>query len=506
MDERGRALEALRTGTFDLLVIGGGIIGSRIAYDAASAGLRTALVEAGDFGGATSSASSKLVHGGFRYLASGRVRLVRRAQLEQATLRSRVAPGLIRPQPIVLAVDPAARFGPRAIGAGLRFYGALSGFRSSGGRLLRASEAQQLVPPLRQENFSGCALLEEAQTHDGRLTVATVRAAADAGAVVCNHVRVSAFECVADRLVAAVLEDGQDGELLTLRFRVAVNATGPWLDRVRRLAEPRSRPIARLSKGVHAVLPAPDGWQAGLAVSLSGNRASFAVPWHGLLLVGVTDTPYHGDPRDAAVTTEDLGEVLHGLEAVLPADLLRVERVLNSFVGLRVLPIGAGDTHNAAREHVVDVGPTGLVSVGGGKLTTHRWIARAALDRLPPGLRPRPRRPEGAIVRSGRRDAPVFRELDAGLRVHLLSLYGAAAEDVVRLGLELPLGLERIHPDAPDVWAQARYAVEREWAMMPDDVARRTTLAVRGVELPPLRRGPPLFPTPARTSPIAPRR
>jgi len=166
MHDRGRALEALRTGTFDVLVIGGGIIGSRIAYDAASAGLRTALVDTGDFGGATSSASSKLVHGGFRYLASGRVRLVRRAQLEQAALRSRVAPGLIRPQPIVLAIDSEARFGPRAIGAGLEFYGALSGFRRSGGRLLSAGEAQQLVPPLRQENLSGCALLEEAQTHD----------------------------------------------------------------------------------------------------------------------------------------------------------------------------------------------------------------------------------------------------------------------------------------------------------------------------------------------------
>jgi glycerol-3-phosphate dehydrogenase len=125
MDERGDTLERLRTGTYDLLVIGGGIIGSRVAYEAARAGLRTALVDADDFGGATSSASSKLVHGGFRYLASGRVGLVRRARLEQAALRSRIAPGLVRPQAIVLALDRGARFGPRAIGAGLRFYAAL---------------------------------------------------------------------------------------------------------------------------------------------------------------------------------------------------------------------------------------------------------------------------------------------------------------------------------------------------------------------------------------------
>ena len=291
------------------------------------------------------------------------------------------------------------------------------------------------------------------------------------------------------RLVAAVLEDRHGAGLLTLRFRVAVNATGPWLDRIRRLADPRSRPIARLSKGVHAVLPAPDGWRAGLAVSLSGNRASFALPWHGMLLVGVTDTPYDGDPAGPAVTPEDLGEVLGGLAPVLPAGLLRFERVLNSFVGLRVLPIGAGDTHNAAREHVVDVGPTGLVSVGGGKLTTHRWIARAALERLPRELRPRLRAADEPIVRAGRADAPVFGDLDADLRTHLLSLYGADAEDVVRLGLDVPGGLERMHPEAPDVWAQALYAVEREWAIGPADVARRTTLAVRGV-LPPLRELP----------------
>jgi glycerol-3-phosphate dehydrogenase len=503
MDGRGRALEQLGTGTFDLLVIGGGIIGSRVAYEAAQAGLRTALVEAGDFGGATSSASSKLVHGGFRYLASGRIGLVRRARLEQAVLRSHVAPGLIRPQPIVLALDGAARFGPRAIGAGLRFYGALSGFRTSGGRLLDAREARALVPPLNLDRLSGCALLEEAQTHDGRLTLATVRAAAKHGAVVCNHVRVAALERVGARLVAALLEDGQGEGLITLRFRTVVNATGPWLDRVRRLAEPDSPPITRLSKGVHAVLATADGWHAGLAVSLSGNRASFALPWYGALLVGVTDTPHEDEAETAAVTQVDLDSVLGGLDGVLPPELLRHERILNAFAGLRVLPAGSEETHNAAREHVVERGRTGLISVAGGKLTTHRRIAAAALERLPADMRPRRRRTQEPIVRPGRPNAPVFRHVDRATRTHLLSLYGAEAEDIVRLGLELPDGLERIHPDALDVWAQARYAVEREWAVTAGDVARRMTLAVRGLAVP--TPGPPPSPIPAHTSLFAPR-
>jgi glycerol-3-phosphate dehydrogenase len=503
MDERARTLEQLRTGPFDLLVIGGGIIGSRVAYEASRAGLRTALVEAGDFGGATSSASSKLVHGGFRYLASGRIGLVHRARLEQAALRSRVAPGLIRPQPIVLALDRAARFGPRAIGAGLRFYGALSGFRTFGGRLLDPAEAQALVPPLTFDNLSGCALLEEAQTHDGRLTLATVRAAARHDAVVCNHVRVAALERVGRTLVAAVLEDGRGEGLLTLRFRTVVNATGPWLDSVRRLADPESRPVARLSKGVHAVVAAEDGWQAGLAVSLSGNRAAFALPWYGTLLVGVTDTPHDGDAGAAAVTPDDVDSVLRGLDGVLPSEFLRRDRVLHAFAGLRVLPAGAGETHNAAREHVVERGPTGLISVAGGKLTTHRRIAAAALGRLPAELRPRLRRTEQPIVRRGRPEAPVFRHLDGAIRNHLLSLYGAEAEQVVRLGLELPDGLERIHPEAPDIWAQAHYAVDREWAVTAEDVARRTTLFVRGLAVP--RPGPPPSPTPVHRSPFAPR-
>jgi glycerol-3-phosphate dehydrogenase len=485
IDNRGRTLEQLRTGTFDLLVIGGGIIGSRVAYEAAGAGLRTALVDAGDFAGATSSASSKLVHGGFRYLASGRIGLVRRALLEQAALRSRIAPGLIRPQPIVLALDRDARFGPRAIGAGLRFSGALSGFRTVGGRLLETAEAQRLVPPLQPDHLSGCALLEEAQTHDGRLTLATVTAAAAREAVVCNHVRVAALERVGPKLVAAVLEDVRGQGPLTLRFRAVVNAGGPWIDQIRRLADQQSRPIARLSKGVHAVLSGGNDWQAGLAVSLSGNRASFALPWYGTLLAGVTDTPYGGDPASAIVTPEDVDCVLRGLEGVLPSELLRRERVRHAFAGLRVLPFREGEhTHNAAREHVVELGSTGLISVAGGKLTTHRRIAAAALQRLPAELRPRRGQSEEPIVRRGDTNAPVLRHLERDTRTHLLSLYGAQAGEVARLALETAEGLEPIHPEAPDIWAQVRYAVEREWAVTPEDVARRTTLAVRGLAVP----------------------
>ena len=484
-ERRARTLCELRRGTFDLLVVGAGIVGSRVAYEAARAGLRVALVDAGDFGGATSSASSKLVHGGLRYLPMGRVGLVRRARREQHVLRTRIAPHLVRPLPLVLAVDRAARPGPAGVAAGLCFYDALSGFRTRSGGRLHTREALALVPDLRVEGLAGCALLQEAQTHDGRLVLATVKAAARHGAVVSNYTRVAALEQAGGSLAGAVLE-GRGGEgLLTLRCRSVVNAAGPWVEGVRRLEDPACRPIARLSKGAHVVLPSPPGWRAGLAVSLRGHRAAFALPWHGLLLVGVTDTPYDGDPSAVGVDEGDVSALLDGLAGVLAGDVLRRDRILSAFAGLRVLPRGDGETPRASREHVVEVGPAGLVSVAGGKLTTHRRIALSALRRLPADVRPRRLPLSDDPLPGASRDAgslPSLRDLDAETRAHLVSLYGREAEGVVARAASASDGLERIHPAAPDVWAQADHALVREWAVTAEDVAvRRTTLALRGL-------------------------
>jgi glycerol-3-phosphate dehydrogenase len=478
-ERRARALEELATCDFDLLVVGGGIVGSRVAYDAAQAGLRVALVDAGDFGGATSSASSKLVHGGLRYLALGHLGLVRRARCEQTALRTHVAPGLVRPFPLVLAVHRDGRPGRRTLGAGLRLYDILAGSGSREGRLLEAAEATRLVPDLLARDVAALAVTQEAQTHDARLTLATVTGAAAAGASVCNYARVVALDTAGGRVTGALVRDGVGGDLVSVRCRAAVNAAGPWVDVLRRLEDATARPLARLSKGAHVVLPAPAGWHAGLAVALGEHRAAFAIPWQGVLLAGVTDTPWDAPPAAVTADEADVLELLDALGTVLPPDVLARERILSTFAGLRVLPRGAGETLTASREHVVAVGSCGLVSVAGGKLTTHRRIALDALRRLPVEVRPRRLTLSGATLAAR---APVHADVPPETLAHLRSLYGAGAGQVLAHARECGDGLERIVAGGPDVWGQVDWALDREWAVMVDDVVRRrTTLAIRGL-------------------------
>jgi glycerol-3-phosphate dehydrogenase len=336
-----------------------------------------------------------------------------------------------------------------------------------------------LAPYLRDDLPQSCLLLREATTHDGRLTLATVIAAARRGAIVANHTRVVALERVHDRAAGAVLE-GRPGEgLVTLRFRAAVNAAGPWVDRVRRLEDPRARPSVRLSKGVHAVLRADAGWRAALALWDEG-RSIVVVPWQGLLLVGATDAPFDGDPVGVRADERDVAEALGAAHELLPQEVLSPERVLSSFAGLRVLPPGDGRTSRAPRSHVTSVGPTGLISVAGGKLTTHRRIAVDALRHLPAEVRPRSLEPTARALTEEVAGVAALPD-DPTLRAHLLGLYGSEAAALSEHA-SAPDAFERIHPDGPDVWAQAYRAVEREWALTPEDVAcRRTTLAARGL-------------------------
>jgi glycerol-3-phosphate dehydrogenase len=327
-------LERLRTGTFDLLVIGAGIVGSRVAYDGARAGLRVALVDAGDFGGATSSASSKLIHGGFRYLATGQLRLVRRSQYERAALLRAAGPHLVYELPVVIAVERETSRWRAAVGT--RLYTTLGGRRGTGARVVSFDEACALVPPLCADRLATCLLVDEAQTHDSRLTLATVNAAASAGAVVANYIEVVALEKKRGRIVGALLNARGDGPV-GIRCRAVVNAAGPWVDAVRALEDSAARPLARLSKGVHVVLPLEPAWTAAVA-AWDERKTVLAAPWNGMLLLGATDTPYDGDPRAVGATDADVRDLLAAASRFLPAPLLARDRVRFAFAGLRVLP------------------------------------------------------------------------------------------------------------------------------------------------------------------------
>ena len=482
---RAATLDRLAARPVDLLVIGGGIVGSRVAYEAASRCLQVALVDAGDFGGGSSSGSSKLLHGGVRYLATGDLRLVRALQTERRALTTRIAPHLVRPLRLLLAVERGEERQMPKLLAAVAVYSALSGGRRPRPGLLRAGAVSELAP-VEKSRIRACGLIHEAATHDARLTLATVRAAASAGATVLNYVRVAALEQAGGRVVAAVLEDAVTGARLTVRCSAVVCAAGPWLDSVRRLEDPRARPQTRLSKGVHAFLPLDEGWHAGLAL-FDDSRSAFAIPWQGMLMVGTTDTPFDGDPASVAAEPGELDALAGTFDGLLTAAAgLRRDRVVHATAALRVLRRDPGHTAKASRWHVLSVGRGGMVTVAGGKLTAHRRIAVDALGELPASVRPRRLAPAGDPLPSARRlDVAAERlvqRLDAATADHLLHLYGAEVTRLLAYADSDPGALEPIRPGGPDVWAQARYAIDEEWAVTADDVAcRRTTLAVRGL-------------------------
>jgi glycerol-3-phosphate dehydrogenase len=449
---------------FDVVVVGGGIVGAGTAALAAQHGLRVALLERADFGAATSSASSKLIHGGLRYLRLGDVGLVREALRESRVLQRRVAPHLVRELRFVLPVYRGAPYGPLPIGAAMAAYGALALRRPS---VVSAARARDLVPQLRPEGLRAAGVYVDAQTNDGRLLLAKVRAASDGGAFVANRCEVVGIE-------RGVVHTSTG---LELRARHVVNATGAAIDAVRRLESLHAGTSVALSKGAHLVLDLPDEWQAALAVPVDRTRIAFAVPWEGMLLLGTTDTP----AERATVTADDEAQILREAASALPPEVLAPDAVRARFAGLRVLPLTSRSTAEARREVTLTRGPLGMLSVAGGKLTTYRLIARAVLREL--GYRV----PATPVPLPGAADpAAVAAQLDVDppLALHLARTYGSLAHEVLSVSEDLrPLA-----PGAPEVAAQVVYAREREWAVDADDVLRRrTTLALRGLATPAVR-------------------
>ena len=456
--DRAGALEQLASRRFDLLVVGGGIVGAGIAEAATAHGMRVALVDKGDFAGATSSASSKLVHGGLRYLRLGDIGLVREAHHERRLLMTVVAPHLVRRLPFLLPLYEDGPYRPWFVQSGIILYSTLARARLNG--LVGVERAQRMVPELRTEGLRSCALYADAWTNDARLTLANLRAAQNGGAVVLNYAEVVGLK---------PLEVVADGRTIAVDAARVVNASGPWVDRVRRLEDPAAKPSMRLSKGVHVVVDGAEDWRAALTISHDKVRVSFAVPWEGKLLLGTTDTLHEGEPETVAVTDEDVRQVLD--EAAVAVGSVGPPRV--TFAGLRVLPGGEGGTASARRETVYTTGPTGMVSVAGGKLTTYRRIALEALDHL--GVRALSRRPRPLPGATGLEHIAWPGELDAATRNHLLHLYGSLALEVLAPAADDPSLLEPLVAGRPDVRAQELYARTHEWALTDEDVLRRRT-------------------------------
>ena len=478
---RTRAVDELASRSFDLLVVGGGIIGAAVAAHAARLGLAVALVEARDFAGGTSSASSKLIHGGLRYLRLGDVRLVREAHHERRVLTKIVAPHLVRRIQFLLPLYEHGPYRPASVQSGIVLYSALARSRLSW--LVSPDRARQLVPDLRTQGLRSCALYADATTNDARLCLANVRAAADAGACVLNRAEVVALRQLSGRVVGA--EVRVDGSVVAVSARQVVNATGPWVDHVRRLEDPTAGSSVRLSRGAHVLVPGGADWHAALTLPQDEVRVTFAVPWCGMLLLGTTESPFDGDPADVAPESVDAEQILREAAHALAPQRLDRSLVRAAYAGLRVLPAGEGEVVSARRETVFTRGPAGMLSVAGGKLTTYRRIALEVLDRLRPELgvhhvdgRPWPL--PGATALQAVALPP---ELDPDVRSQLLHLYGSLAPEVLAPARDDPALLERLSPGGPDIAAQVRHAATHEWATTVEDVVhRRTTLFYRGLE------------------------
>ncbi|MDT0379227.1 glycerol-3-phosphate dehydrogenase/oxidase [Streptomyces sp. DSM 42041] len=507
---RAETRELLDRGTYDLLVIGGGILGTSVAWHAAQSGLRVAMVDAGDFAGATSSASSKLVHGGLRYLQTGAVRLVAENHHERRVLAKDVAPHLVNPLTFHLPVYRGGPHGAAKLGAGVFAYSALSAFGDGVGRVISPAKAAAANPGLRTENLKAVAVYSDHQMNDSRVAVMTVRAAVESGAVTLNHAEVTGLRSAGGRVTGAELRDRLDGTEFGVDARLVLNATGPWVDHVRRMEDPGAAPSIRLSKGAHLVLRRRSPWRAALATPIDRYRITFALPWEDQLLLGTTDEAYEGDPADVSATEADIAQILDEASLSVRREHLSRDLMTYAFAGLRVLPGGPGGVESAKRETVVSEGRGGMLSVAGGKWTTYRHIGRAVMNKLAalpsvggtagaagvpvpvsslvrrtplPGIA-NPDAVAHRLLADGRAGAG----MDPATARQLATHYGSLAFDVARLVDEDAALGERIHPDGPEIWAQVVYARDREWAQTVDDVLRRrTTLTVRGLDTEPVR-------------------
>jgi glycerol-3-phosphate dehydrogenase len=484
-------LEQLAAHPADLLVIGGGINGVGIARDAAMRGLRTILVEQNDLGSGTSSRSSRLIHGGLRYLEQGEFGLVLEANRERRILQ-RIAPHLVWPLPFVFPVHQGDRISRWQLAAGMLLYDVLALFRNvRPHRLLGKRGMLEAEPMLRDRGLLGGARYYDAQCDDARLVIATGRSAIHHGALVANYMAVRSLERTAGRVVGAQLEDRLSRERGVIRASVVVNATGPWADRVRRLEDAGATPLLQPTKGVHVVVDRSrlDHREAVAFTSPIDGRVMFVLPWGNLSYIGTTDTDTSEPPDDLSVSADEMVYLLRSANARFPSARLSLDDVRATWAGLR--PLVADRERRSAssrsREHALVQGSGGMLTVVGGKLTTYRAMAAEVVDLAMRELRHRDGRQRHAEARTDEDPLPGgetadlsgFRErgLELGIATtsvdHLLRHYGTEAAGIFNLGGADRRLFRRLVEPHPAIEAEVIHAVRRELAQTVEDVLVR---------------------------------
>jgi glycerol-3-phosphate dehydrogenase len=494
----------------DIVVVGGGITGAGIARDAALRGMRVSLFDRSDYGSGTSSKSSKLIHGGLRYLEQGEIGLVFESVSERR-VQCQVAPHLVRPLSFLLPIYEGDRVGLELMNIGLWIYDTLALFRTPGlHKTHRGSKAADLEPSLRADGLRGAIEYFDCTTDDARLVLENVLDARAAGADCRNHHEVVRIERRRGRVAAVIVRDFSTGREERVETQAVVVAAGPWSDQVaERLELDIERPILRPTKGVHAVfrrevLPLE---RAVTVLSPLDGRVMFAIPWRGRLVLGTTDTDFHGSPDEVAADADDVRYLCDSANRAFPRAGFSPDKVLSTWAGLRpLIHEEAATASDVSREHQIYQREDGVLLIAGGKLTTYRLMAQETVDvalrwlkdidsdlfedrklaRSNTGARPLPGavgldEPSQAAVRRLATALAAEEGIDPETADHLVDVYGTRARVLTHMMRSDRTLAGMMQPDLPYLWAEVAFAVERDLARTVDDVlGRRVPLLLVG--------------------------
>ncbi len=500
-DERRASLARLRDETFDVLVIGGGVVGAGSALDAATRGLSVALVEARDLASGTSSRSSKLFHGGLRYLEMMEFGLVREALHERDLMLTRLAPHLAKPVPFLFPLKNRVK-DRLYIGAGVAMYDRMGGNRSvPAGKHLSKKGALALVPAFKENSLIGGIVYYDGKVDDARHTMTLARTAASFGAVVRTSTQVVKFLKEADRVVGARVRDIETGEEVDVRAGVVINSTGVWTDELQRLSGGRGRFNVRASKGVHLVVPRDKISSESGIILRTEKSVLFVIPWKAHWIVGTTDTDWKLDLAHPAATKADIDYILDHVNEVLAVPLTH-DDIEGVYAGLRPLLAGESDqSSKLSREHAVARVAPGLISIAGGKYTTYRVMAADAVDAAAKEL-------PGAVKESVTENIPILgadgyhalvnqaerigerHGLHRSRVIHLLDRYGSRIDELLAVAGDDPTMLTPLPGADEYLQVEALYATTHEGALHVEDVlTRRTRISIetahRGTETAP---------------------
>ncbi len=492
---REESLNDIEQRAFDVIIIGAGINGAGIARDAAMRGLRVLLLDKGDIGSGTTSYSTRLIHGGLRYLEHAEIGLVRESLRERERLL-RIAPHLVHPLQFLIPIYAGARRGPRLIRLGMFTYDLLSFDKSlPSHRMLNPSQTLSLEPELNADKLRGSANYTDAQvTFPERLTLENALAALDHGATVITYAKVDGLIRSADRIEGVTIHDLLDGDRYTVRAPLTINVTGPWVDHV--LGDISRKPLIGGTKGSHIVVgPFPGAPTPALYIEAgTDQRPYFVVPWNGQYLIGTTDLPYDGDLDAVIPTEEEIGYLIDETNRIIPSATLTRADVRYAYAGVRPLPASnSSSASGITRRHIIrDHAPEidGLISIIGGKITTYRSLAEETvdlsfrkLDRIAPRCTTAETPLPGATGVEWPEFATTFRAqsgLKPDISERLLNIYGIFAWDIVDIGKQAPELLESFDPFSGAICAEIIYGLRREQARSLDDILLRRTMVGLG--------------------------